>query len=97
VAPPGPTPPRAQDPYERLKLALAVAGALFLALFGWLLYNLALSYLDFLFSLWGILLLLGLVASGAAFVVALAMSRGRRRPPAPAHGATFDSVGTRQM
>lgn len=95
-----PWPSAEPDRTERVKLALAIVGLVFVTLLGWLVYNLVFSLLDFLFTLWGILVLLGLIVSGAAFVVALAFTRGRRPPPGPEaapHAATAESLETRQM
>lgn len=99
---PGQQPPGARagpDPRERLKLALAVTGLVFVTLFGWLVYSLLFAFLDVLYTLWGLLLLLGLIVSAVAFVVALAFSFSRRRPPRTSgtDAATYESVETRQM
>ncbi|HEX9710612.1 MAG TPA: hypothetical protein VGB42_11690 [Candidatus Thermoplasmatota archaeon] len=92
-----PWPSAEPDPHERLKLAVAVTGLVFVTLLGWVLVSYLSSLLDFLSSLWGLLALLALLASGVAFAAALLFTYGRRRPPVAADAATLDGVQTRQM
>ncbi len=98
----GPPWPTAEpERHEKLKLAVAVTGLVFITLFGWFLYQLAFSFLNFLGTLWGLVAILMLIVSAVAFVVALVFALARRRPPGPGPAttdtATYESVGTRPM
>jgi hypothetical protein len=87
----------AGDPHERAKLALAVAGLVFLSLLGFVVINLLAAALAWLFTLWGLLAVLGMVTSLAFGLGYYMLTRNRPPPPLASMATTAERVETREI